>query len=71
MANEGRELVKAMAKRMETILTTTAEEREPERQRKRSRRLPWYAQLFGTLLPMGMHLWWLERRKNKPHYPGS
>ncbi|RUS43930.1 YqzE family protein [Cohnella sp. AR92] len=70
MANEGSDLVKEVVQRVATYLSTPEEEKEPERERKRSRRLPWYTQMFG-MLPMGMHLWWLHRRRNKPHAPGS
>ncbi|MBB6634635.1 YqzE family protein [Cohnella thailandensis] len=71
MAGEGAELAKEMFKRVATYLTTPAQGTKPEKERKRSRRLPWYTHVFGVLLPMGMHLWWQHRRRNKPHAPGS
>ncbi|MGG1314642.1 MULTISPECIES: YqzE family protein [Cohnella] len=68
--NDGLEWLKWVANRFAVYLTTPAESRKELRRQRKQIREPWGVRWFG-MLAVGIQLWWQDRRKNKPHVPGS
>ncbi|MBN2984626.1 MULTISPECIES: YqzE family protein [Cohnella] len=67
---DGLEWLKLLTNRFAAYLTTPAESKKEQKQRRKQAREPWGVRWFG-LLAVGVQLWWQERKKNKPHVPGS
>jgi|HigsolmetaGSP12D_1036236.scaffolds.fasta_scaffold00431_5 hypothetical protein len=63
------EWLKYVAQKAVVYLTTPAAPKESRRAKPRKE--SWATRWFGTVLPAGLVLWWRERRKSKPHAPGS
>ncbi|WP_027091515.1 YqzE family protein [Cohnella thermotolerans] len=59
---DGTDLLKYVTSRAVAYLTTPPDVREKDA---KPNRLPWTTQWFG-MVPMGMQLWWDERRSNSP-----
>jgi hypothetical protein len=61
----GSDLLKDVTGKVVTYLTTPAQERKAASKRGGA---PLMTQWFG-MVPMGVQLWWQERKKEKPHVP--
>lgn len=63
----GSDLLKDVTGKVAAYLTTPAQERKAAMKRTGE---PWMTQWFG-MVPMGVQLWWQERKKEKPHVSGG
>jgi len=64
---DGADLLKDVTGKIVAYLTTPAPQRsKPARPRGEH----WLTHWFG-MVPMGVQLWWQERKKEKPHVSGS